>query len=257
MIFQADMLQLIRERRKDQVRLPVRTLKPPRPPVLEKTCEKVPGRVYKATVAPQRGVRRIPIEITVMAVEAARLGDVDRKAALREGFRFVAQYRKHWETLHGAWITDLPVWVLTFKVGDHRDEFDTPRLLASIGHVGHVAYETDPTGRHHWPANDNHTEDYTDRPELAMSGPADPGEGLTPAQLEPYARAAQERHNLRHLVPAHGNLARIELELAELRRSLGTNGTVNRQIHRDLVRLEKARDAIERRLTHPEEGAAA
>lgn len=247
-------LDLIHSRKKTQVRQPVALLKPPRPQILEKVCRYHEGRMYKA-VPPTGHPRHHHLPITIMHVVAGRLGDIDQPAVRREGFMFITQYRKHWETLHGTWTVDQPVWILTFQVGDHRDQFDTPRLLASIGHVGHVEYETVPgreggKGVHRWPAEDEHTEDYTDRTDLAMQGHADPGEGLTNTQLAPYVLAAHATHNVRRLVPIHGNLARITDEIVELRQHLGTgtDGHVDRDLHRDLTRLERARDALQRRL---------
>ena len=253
MIFPSDQVALIASRRKTQGRVPVQFVSDRQPAKLL-PCRFQIGRAYRVQArrdwtvsklaARARVEQRIQpsraravvsyldapldatlpptgLQITVVDVRRELLGDLTPQDARREGFRFTAEFMARWERTHGLVDPDLHVWVISFAVGDLRDQFDRPRLLTSIRHVGHVAYEVDSSGRQHWPANDDHSEDYTDRPDLAMRASSDPGEGLTEAQLKPYVRDAHLRDLARQrdsTERSHARSLAIRLKDAQKRR---------------------------------------
>lgn len=215
MIFQADAIDLIRQRRKTQTRRPVQLQRPPLPEIPEKTCRYHPGRVY--SVQPGRGQRGV-LQITVMDVRQELLGAITSQDARREGFQFTSQFMQRWEHLHGLLDPEQPVWVISFAVGDQIDHFDRPRLLAAT--PGHVEYETSRPAsqgaKGRWriaPEAEEH-QDYTDRLDRGARGEPE----AVPANIQKlYTRDAQKRDDVRRRTLRAETSAADQLRLVEQR----------------------------------------
>ena len=191
MILDADMVKLVRERRKSQARMPVLYVSDDR----ALPCRYVAGRMYG--VAPP-GQRRADIYVTVLDTAQQRLGDVSQLDARREGFRFLREFQTRWELAHGRFDPERLVWVVAFSPGDWREHFDRPRLLKATPGV-------------HGEDVEEH-QDYTERPDLALFGEP---EALTESQLKPYVREANQRDDVRRRagraeVPRAQRLAELE-----------------------------------------------
>lgn len=174
-----EMVKLVVERRKTQIRIPVDG--PPR------VIEVEAGRYKVVGVCPYRIGRRYKVgglAVTVREVRQEPLEAISQQDVHRQGFRFPAEFREAWTAAYGSWNGD--VWVVSFAAGDLRNRFDVPRLLkATPGRAGAATEEVE------------EHQDYTERLGLAMGGNADPGEGLSEADLAWCATDARKRDQLR------------------------------------------------------------
>jgi hypothetical protein len=239
-IFAADAVPLIKDRRKSQTRIPVQdgaiSLK-------VKPCRLQVGSLYKiqAVNFDQDGRREgrpvtTNLAVTVMAVHQERLGDISQQDVRREGFTFKAQFETQWRQLHGDPRPDQLVWVISFAVGDHRDHFDQPRLLAALpgamrfeplqptaeGAKGRWAVTSDP---------DNEHQDYTTRSRQAMSQEPEGVDARTLDRFALEARARQESQTRRRDTRSIA----IRLKDAEKR----NDADAIREIRDELERLEQ------------------
>lgn len=191
-IFAPDMIPLIRERRKVQTRRPVDGKLP---------CRYKPGRLYR--VQPGRGKPGV-FQITVIDVRSEALGEIDQRDARREGFQFVAQFQDRWRELHGSWTPELEVWVISFAVGDLRDRFDQPRLLArSPGRAGETAEQH---------------QDYVTEPRLAMAGEAEAVDAKSAERFAAEGYAGHARRKQTEVRRQHVRSLAIRLKDAERRK---------------------------------------
>lgn len=261
MIFQPDVVTLIRQRRKTQTRRPVR-----RHPHFgfEMPCVYRPGQVYKVqstrewtmarlrehrakvtSTAPNRARAVVAyltgpveanhppgrstttgLEITVMDVRLERLGDITKDDVRREGFTFPTQFEQRWRELHKRHDPDQQVWVISFELGDQRHKFDRDVFMkATPGRAG-----TDV---------DEH-QDYTTRPQLAMERDAP----VVPAAFQKrISAAAVVRDSDRLSDPLRRKRDQVAKALDEMYDLLpGKDGTIRdsvRRLQRELKVLDR------------------
>jgi hypothetical protein len=90
------------------------------------------GKTY--AVQPARGKPSIArIEITRIDAEWQGVAGISDEQAKTEGFTSRDEFLVTWEAIHGANMLTVPVWVLTFKLGENtlldRVQKDYPELL--------------------------------------------------------------------------------------------------------------------------------
>jgi hypothetical protein len=130
---------------------------------------------------------RAPVQVTVLATSLVTLGSVTHEDARREGWQVRDQFENHWRSRYGRWDPSELVWVVSFAVGDLRDQLDMPRLLKAT--PGTVSGKPEATPEH---------QDYTARVDQAMGGSADPGEGVDARTLERFAAEGIAGHAKRN-----------------------------------------------------------
>lgn len=113
MIFRPELAKLVLQQRKSQTR---RIADGP-------VCRYEVGKSY--AVQPGRGKKAV-CRITVTDVHLERLGAISLKDARREGFRTTGEFFDYWRGLHRTVNESLPVWVISFVLGDHSE---TDRFL--------------------------------------------------------------------------------------------------------------------------------
>lgn len=233
MIFSADELRLIAERRKSQLRQPVRFVREKPQPVAYK-----PGRLYKAHHA--AGAKSTLI--TIVDVRQERLGDISQQDVKREGFRFLAEFKTDWARRHDVFDPGMLVWVISFAVGDLRDRFDRPRMLAAT--PGHVRYEEGPDGRQRIAADLEEHQDYTDRRHLGMAGESEAIPALDAAK---YAKVANDRDEVIRRERIREQMGEMSSVWRRFHDALAGDG-VNRDVRKTLRAIDFHRAQLERKL---------
>jgi uncharacterized protein YqfB (UPF0267 family) len=206
-IFRPELVKLINQRKKTMTRRIATT----------KTCRYRPGHVYR--VQPGRGKRGV-CSITISDVRLEALGLLTLRDANREGFRTRQDFMDYWAGLYGKFDVDIPVWVISFQLGEM---VDVPLLLAATPGAPHG--------------------DYVHQSFLAMAGEP---EALTQFQTAPYVVQARARD----LGRAGGKLQvsrdNIAAELADMRAHLVDEP--DRDIARTVRALEHQLASLDRKL---------
>ena len=202
MIFRPELAKLIRQGRKSQTRR------------LGDTCRYEVGKSY--SVQPGRGKPGI-CRITILQVRSEPLGAITLKDARKEGFVTTTEFFDYWKGLYGTVDREMPVWVLSFALGDLTD---IPRLLAARPGAPHG--------------------DYVSESYLAM---VDEGEAISAADAERFGKLAHSRDSQRLAAPLRIQRDQIAKALKEMRLQLPSqSGSVRdsvRRLERELAVLER------------------
>jgi hypothetical protein len=221
MIFKPELAKLIIQRKKTQTRRTITDRSLAHPYLAQKSYAVCPGRGKRAMC-----------RITMTEVRQERLGDLSLKDAKREGFVTTQEFFDYWTQLYGSVDHDQTVWVLSFTLGDLTD---TLHLLAARPGAPHG--------------------DYVTVPHLAMGGSADPGEAVTPAEAERFAKVAGARDEKIRKDTIRQSRDTIAGEVKRLRGHLATASGADRDVQsavrvaeRGLATADRGLRALERKL---------
>jgi uncharacterized protein YhfF len=204
-IVRPEIAKLILQGKKSQHRRPAET----------NTCRYQTGKAY----AIQPGLGKTAVcRITIGEVRRESLGDITLKDAKKEGYTTTTEFFDYWRDLHGSVDKDIPVWVISFQIGDRTD---TPRYLAA--RIG------PPHG------------DYVTEPALAASGE---GEPVSDWELAQFAKLSNARDHDRGQDPLRQSRDRIAREITLMQDHLErypNEGVAKRlrQLEAELLRLNR------------------